>query len=437
MGSYSSDYLLNNLKIVKKPTLVTPAKETQNGHYFLSNLDLIVPVTFSTVYYFKEAAPSFVESIKDSLADILVYYHPFAGRLLINEDGKLVINCTGEGAVFVEAEVDCYMDEIGDFESSDPKTLPKLVYDRSIDAKNMLEVPPLAVQVTRFNCGEFILGVSVNHCIVDGLSLVEFLNSWGELARGLPLTIPPFLDRTVLIARNPTKVEFTHDEYTEIEDISKNTTNLVQEEDLVFKSFVFDSMKLKQLKTKAMEDGILQTCSTFEALTAFMWRARSRALKLLPDQITKLYFAVDGRDRFVPPLPEGYFGNGAMFMSTLCSSGELLGNPMSYSVQLIRNSIKSVTDSYIRSSIDCYEETRTRASLSATFLVSTWSKLSFHTIDFGCGVPVSFGPVPFPGLDLFLPYGDDRKGINVFIGLPSSAMKLFEKLMEISIQSID
>ncbi|XP_026382914.1 omega-hydroxypalmitate O-feruloyl transferase-like isoform X2 [Papaver somniferum] len=429
--------LNQKFKIVKQPTLVTPAKETPNGHYFLSNLDLIVPVTFSTVYYYKSAAPSFVESIKDSLANILVYYYPFAGRLIITEDGKLAINCTGEGAVFVEAEVDCCMDEIGDFESYNPKTLPKLVYDRSSDAKYLLEVPPLAVQVTRFKCGGFILGVSVNHCIVDGLSLVEFLNSWGELARGLPLTIPPFLDRTLLKARKPTKVEFTHNEYTEIEDISKNTTNLVHEEDLVFKSFAFDSMKLKQLKTKAMEDGVLQTCSTFEALTAFIWRARSRALKLHPDQITKLYFAVDGRDRFYPPLPKGYFGNGAMFMSTLCSLSELLGNLMSYTVQLIRNSIKSVTDSCIRSSIDCYEETRTRASLSATFLVSTWSKLSFHTTDFGCGVPVSPGPVPFSDLDLFLPYGDDRKGINVFIGLPSSAMMIFEKLMEINIQSTD
>ncbi|RZC63167.1 hypothetical protein C5167_024929 [Papaver somniferum] len=249
MGSYSSDHLLNNLNIIDKPTLVTPEKETPNGNYFLSNLDLIVPVTFSTVYYFKSAASSFVQSIKDSLANVLVSYYPFAGRLIINEDGKLVINCTGEGAVFVEAEVDCCMDEIRDFESSNPKTLPKLVYDRTSDAKNLLEIPPLAVQVTRFKCGGFILGVSVNHCIVDGLSLVEFLNSWGELARGFPLTIPPFLDRTLLKARKPTKVEFTHNGYTEIEDISKDITNSFQEEDLVFKSFVFNEAKTTQNKS--------------------------------------------------------------------------------------------------------------------------------------------------------------------------------------------
>ncbi|MCL7048505.1 hypothetical protein MKW94_020972 [Papaver nudicaule] len=191
------------------------------------------------------------------------------------------------------------------------------------------------------------MGVSVNHCMVDGRSVGEFLNSWGELARGLPLTIPPFLDRTLLKARKPTKVEFTHNEYAEIVDIWKNTTYLVQEEDFVFKLFAFDSIKLQELKAKAMEDGVLETCSSFEALTAYMWRARSRALKLHPDQITKLYFAVDSRDRLAPPLPRGYFRNGTIFMSALCSSSKLLENPISYSVQLIRNSIKSVTDSYI------------------------------------------------------------------------------------------
>ncbi|KAI3940611.1 hypothetical protein MKW92_038525 [Papaver armeniacum] len=446
MGSYSSDHLLNNLKIVGKPTLVTPAEETQNGLYFLSNLDQIVPFTFSTVYYFKSSSESLVETIKDSFAKILVYYYPFAGRLKISEDGKLVINCTGEGGVFVEAEVDCNMDEIGDFESTNTKTLSKLVYDIFDDeeivydirqAKSILDVPPLSVQVTKFKCGGFVFGLSVNHCMLDGISLVQFLNSWGEIARGLPLTMHPFLDRTLLKARNPAKVEFTHNEYAEIEDISKDTANLGKEEEPSFKSFIFDPVKLKQLKTKAMEDGVLQTCSTFEALTAYIWRARCQALKLHPDQIAKLYFAVDGRDRIDPPLPKGYFGNGAMFMSTLCPAGKLLESPMSFTIQLIRNSIKSVTDSYIRSSIDCYEETRTRASLSSTFLVSTWSKLPFHTTDFGWGEPFSFGPVPLPGLDLFLPHGEDRKSINVFLGLPASTMKIFEELMQIDIQSMN
>ncbi|KAI3840699.1 hypothetical protein MKW92_012687 [Papaver armeniacum] len=437
MESYSSYHLLNNLKIIGKPTLITPAEETPNGLYFLSNLDQIVPFTISTVYYFKSSSESLIKTIKDSFAKMMVYYYPFAGRLKISEDGKLVINCTGEGGVFVEAEVDYNMDEIGDFESTNTKTLSKqFVYDIFDDqeiafdirqTKSILDVPPLIVQVTKFKCGGFVFGISVNHCMLDGISNVQFLNSWGEIARGLPLTMRPFLDRTLLKARNPTKVEFIHNEYAEIKDIStKDTTNNLDKElqELSYKSFILDPVKLKQLKTKAMEDGVLQqTCSTFEALTAYIWRARCQALKLHPDQIAKLYFAVDCRNRIDPPLPKGYFGNGAMFMSTLCPAGKLLENPISSTIQLIRNSIKSVTDSYIRSSIDCYEETRSRASLSSTFLVSK---------------PFSFGPVPFPGLDLFLPHGEDRKSINVFLGLPASTMKIFEELMQMhGIQSMD
>ncbi|KAI3909289.1 hypothetical protein MKW98_025931 [Papaver atlanticum] len=441
MERYSSDHLLHDLKIIGKPTLITPAEETQNGIYFLSNLDQIVPLAISTVYYFKIP-----------LQKELVYYYPLAGRLKISEDGKLVINCKGEGGVFVEAEVDCNMDEIGDFESTNTKTLSqKFVYnifdDKEIasdihQTKSILDVPPLSVQVTKVKCGGFFFGLSVNHCMLDGISNVQFLNSWGEIARGLPLTVHPFLDRTLLKARNPTKVEFIHNEYAEIEDISMKDTsnNLVKElQELSYKSFILNPVKLKQLKTKAMEDGVLQqTCATFEALAAYMWRARCQALKLHPDQIAKLYFAVDCRNKIDPPLPKGYFGNGAMFMGTLCPTGKLLENPMSFTIQLIRNSIKSVTDSYIKSSIDCYEETRSRASLSSTFLVSSWYKIPFHSFDFGWGEVFSFGPVPLPGLDLFLPHGEDRKSINVFLGLPASTMKIFEELMQMDgIQSMD
>ncbi|KAI3901835.1 hypothetical protein MKW92_009382 [Papaver armeniacum] len=384
MESYSSYHLLNNLKIIGKPTLITPAEETPNGLYFLSNLDQIVPFTISTVYYFKSSSESLIKTIKDSFAKMMVYYYPFAGRLKISEHGKLVINCTGEGGVFILNQLILKLFS------------KQFVYDIFDDqeiafdirqTKSILDVPPLIVQVTKFRCGGFVFGLSVNHCMLDGISNVQFLNSWGEIARGLPLTMRPFLDRTLLKARNPTKVEFIHNEITE----------------LSYKSFILDPVKLKQLKTKAMEDGVLQqTCSTFEALTAYIWRARS-----------KLYFAVDCRNRIDPRCQKVF--------RQWCHVHEYF-----------------VPSSYIRSSIDCYEETRSRASLSSTFLVSSWYKIPFHTFDFGWGEPFSFGPVPFPGLDLFLPHGEDRKSINVFLGLPASTMKIFEELMQMhGIQSMD
>lgn len=84
--------------------------------------------------------------IKRALSEVLVHYYPLAGRLTLSPEGKLIVDCTGEGAVLVEAEANCRIEEIGDITKPDPVTLGKLVYDIP-GAKNILEIPPLAAQV--------------------------------------------------------------------------------------------------------------------------------------------------------------------------------------------------------------------------------------------------------------------------------------------------
>ncbi|KAM0982156.1 hypothetical protein ACFX2A_015415 [Malus domestica] len=115
----------------------------------------------------------------------------------------------------------------------------------------------------------------------------------------------------------------------------------------------------------------------------------------------------------------------------LCTAGELMENPISFAVGLVEKAVKMVTDGYMRSVVDYFEVTRARPSLAATLLITTWSKLSFHTTDFGWGEPVFSGPVGLPEKEvcLFLSHGEDRKSINVLLGLPASAMKIFEDLM--------
>ncbi|CAL5440670.1 unnamed protein product [Camellia sinensis] len=465
----------NTFELVVKqgePSLVTPAEETPKGLYFLSNLDQNIAVIVRTIYSFKSEErgnEDAVEVIKDALSKVLVHYYPLAGRLTISAEGKLIVDCNGEGAVFVEAEANCKIEEIGDNTKPDPVTLGKLVYDIP-GAKNILEMPPLVaqrhcrcyyhsthtdttttitaappplptttttsyclhhLQVTKFKCGGFVLGLCMNHCMFDGLGAMEFVNSWGETARGVPLNVPPFLDRTILKARNPPKIEFQHHEFAEIEDIS-NTADLYKQE-MLYRSFCFDPDKLEQLKNKAMKEGALKKCTTFEALSGFVWRARTQALNLKPDQQTKLLFAVDGRSRFNPPLPEGYSGNGIVLTNSMCSAGELVEKPLSSAVALVQEAVKLVTDSYMRSAIDYFEATRARPSLTATLLITTWSRLSFHTTDFGWGEPVLSGPVALPEKEviLFLSHGKERKSINVLLGLPAPAMKIFQDLMQI------
>ncbi|KAK4362750.1 hypothetical protein RND71_017991 [Anisodus tanguticus] len=421
--------------IVKQgePTLVQPAEETEKGQYYLSNLDQNIAVPVRTIYCFKseeKGNENAVEVIKEALSKVLVQYYPLAGRLTISQEMKLIVDCSGEGAVFVQAEANCSIEDIGDITKPDPVTLGKLVYDIP-GAKNILETPPLIAQVTKFKCGGFVLGLCMNHCMFDGIGAMEFVNSWGETARGVPIKVPPFLDRSILKARNPPKPEYPHNEFAEIEDIS-DSTKLYQEE-MLYKSFCFDPEKLEQLKAKAKEDGNITKCTTFETLSAFVWKARTQALQMKPDQKTKLLFAVDGRSRFDPSIPQGYFGNGIVLTNALCNASEIVENPLSVAVKLVQEAVKMVTDSYMRSAIDYFEATRVRPSLTATLLITTWSRLSFHTTDFGWGEPVVSGPVALPEkeVSLFLSHGKERRNINVLLGLPASAMKTFEELMEI------
>ncbi|KAK2988299.1 hypothetical protein RJ640_011970 [Escallonia rubra] len=415
-----------------EPSFVPPAEETQRGLYYLSNIDQNTAMTVPTLYSFKhndKGNEKAAEVIKDALSKILVHYYPLAGRMAVDTEGKLTVDCTGEGAVFVEAQANASLEMLGDLRKPDFSVLKLLLCD-IVDPRMILEIPPLMVQVTKFECGGFVVGLYTNHCILDGFGAMQFMNSWSETARGLPLQINPYLDRSILKPRNPPRIDFPHHEFDQIEDIS-NTINL-DKEDLIHKSFIFDPEQLKQLKIKVMEDGDLAKCSSFEALVALTWKMRTKALSLHPNQRIKLLFPVDGRSRFDPPIPHGYFGNCVVHTYVISGAGEITKNPLSSIVRLVQEAIGKVTDKYIRSVIDYMELNRLQPSLTATLLISSWCKLPFDTTDFGWGVPHVSGLASLAEskeIILFLAHGSDRKSINVLVSLPASAMKIFEELM--------
>ncbi|KAI3919343.1 hypothetical protein MKW92_015626 [Papaver armeniacum] len=407
---------------IKGETMVPPAEETPKGLQFLSNIDMMNLSFVDIIYCFNKSFDvgrvDPAEVIREGLAKVLVDYYPMAGRITMNEDGKFMVNCTGEGVLFVEAETDLTLDEIGDFANPDPDTNEKLVYGL-LDQENLLQNPLLLAQLTKFKCGGFVLGLKTNHVIVDGIGGMEFMKSWGEVTRGLPLTNPPFLDRTILRARNPPKVEFNHG-YEDIVDIS-NTKAIFEQEMLINKSFIFDAENLKQLKKTAMEDGVLKWCTNFEVLTALMWRARTQSLRLHPDQQVSLIFAVDARSVLDPKLPKGYFGNAIMGVSCQCSASEMLDSPLSSTIELIQRSIKMVTHDYVKSTVDFLEEPISFQHHSPSTYLSSWSTLGFSSIDFGTSNWVWV---------IFLAHGKDKKGINLLLSLPASSMKIFEELIE-------
>ncbi|KAJ0981933.1 hypothetical protein J5N97_010188 [Dioscorea zingiberensis] len=407
----------------------------QEYYYYLSNLDQNIAVVMKTVHVYRAVEGKSTEEVcrvmKEALAKILVHYYPCEGSLTISQEGKLIVRCDGSGVPFVEAVADCDLDVLGDISIPDPQKLSKLVYQLPQQDLNIFQAPLLAVQVTRFKCGGFVLVMSNNHCLADGISAVEFLHSWAETARGLPLTIPPFLDRRIQLPRSPPKIEFDHDEFTEVDDVS-DMASLYQTQELQYGCFTFNVDKLSSLKEMAMQDGLIDSCTSFSVLSAFTWRARTRALKMGPGQKTKLLFAVDGRSRMEPPLPKGFYGNGIVLACCICDAGELIDQPLSFAVQIVQNTIKNTTDAYIRSAIDYFETTRARPTLTGTLLITAWTRLGFRTTDFGWGEAAQTGPPELPQKEvaLFLPHSKEKKSIVLLLGLPASCMVQFEQLVE-------
>ncbi|KAH9291190.1 hypothetical protein KI387_043614, partial [Taxus chinensis] len=56
--------------------------------------------------------------IREALSKVLVYYYPFAGRFRSKVNGELELECTDDGALFVEATADNDLLCLGRFGSS-------------------------------------------------------------------------------------------------------------------------------------------------------------------------------------------------------------------------------------------------------------------------------------------------------------------------------
>ncbi|XP_042484458.1 omega-hydroxypalmitate O-feruloyl transferase-like [Macadamia integrifolia] len=415
------------------PVIVKPASKTNGGLFFLSNVDQYQCLIISTVYSYKPSTRSsdnVFEVIKQALAEVLVHYYPLAGKLIVGSDGRLVVECTGEGVPFIEATTTHELEALGNLTKSNFGILGQLVHTLP-PTKSILEVPLLAIQVTRFNCGGFVLGVAINHSMVDGLCAMEFISSWAEIAKGSPITVLPFLDRAVMKAREHPKIEFPHHEFFQIKDLPKTIT-ASEDEIFLIKSFSFNVERLEQLKRSAMEDGLIERCSSFVVVAAYTWRIMTESLKMEADEMTKLVFPVDLRSKFNPPFPKGYFGNAIFHTGCLCSAGELTSKPLSFAVQMVQDSIKLVTEDYVRSAIDHYEVNRKNPMATYTLFLSTWSKLDFLTTDFGWGKPnqVMLGN-PGPNLCFILPQEEGKKDVDILVVMKESLMNTFEDVIQL------
>ncbi|KAE8679020.1 Benzyl alcohol O-benzoyltransferase [Hibiscus syriacus] len=151
-----------------------------------------------------------VKVIREALAQALVFYYPFTGRLREGPHHKLMVDCTGEGLLFIEADADVTLEQFGDTLQPPFPCLEEVLYDVP-GSSGFINCPLLLIQVTRLRCGGFIFALRLNHIMSDAIGLTLYMSTVGEMARGwLAPSIPPVWERHLLSARDPPRITCKH-----------------------------------------------------------------------------------------------------------------------------------------------------------------------------------------------------------------------------------
>jgi shikimate O-hydroxycinnamoyltransferase len=427
--------------------VVVPAEETPAGSIWLSNLDIAARRGYTpTVYFFRpNGDPGFfaADVVKGSLARALAAFYPLAGRLGLDGTGRVQVDCTGEGAVFVTARSDYALDDL----------MREFVPCREM--RDLL-VPPtpapnppcalLFVQVTYLRCGGVVLALSMHHSACDARGAAHFLETWASIARGDDATtenapVPPCFDYGRLLAARPgpaRAVLYDHPEYKpEPEPVDADAVAAAASDDYASAIIVMTKAQVAALKARC------PGASTFRAVVALVWQCVCLARALPPEAETRLYSMIDMRARLDPPLPPGYFGNAVVRTSVSATAGEVTSNPVGHAARRAL-AVTSQGDDYARSLVDYLEGVDAmnlpRSGISRAHLRAiSWVGMSLYKADFGWGAPVFMGPalMYYSGFVYVMNAAGKEGALALVLSLEPESMPEFRKVFAEELASLE
>ncbi|CAL4910416.1 unnamed protein product [Urochloa decumbens] len=416
----------------REPELVGPASPTPRETKRLSDIDDHetlrgqVPIMFFYRGGPRAATADPAGVIRRALGEALVPYYPVAGRLREVEARKLVVDCTGEGVMFVEADADVRLAELEVAGLTPPFPCAEQLLPDVEGSGGVLKCPLLLIQVTRLLCGGFVLALRLNHTICDAIGLVQFISAVAELVRGVPSpTVAPAWSRELLEARDPPRPSFPHREF---DAVPPPSSPFPPPGDMVTRTFTFGPSEVNAIR-KRLPLSLRDTATTFEVLTAAVWCVRTAALEFSPEEDVWLAFVCNVRGLPELGLPAGYYGNAVVSAAVLATAGALLAGSLGDAVELVRQAKATVTAEYVRSTADMLVlRGRPCVVVSNMFVVSDNRRTGFYGVDFGWGVPVFAGPssaMLWGSFILAVRNGDGEHAAALPIVLPRPAMDRF------------
>ncbi|XP_057959483.1 brassinosteroid-related acyltransferase 1 [Malania oleifera] len=465
-GNYPPVSITNTVCVYPKPS--RPHKLLP-----LSNLDRQCPMLMYLVFFYKPSHShtqypslgSVFNCLKSGLEETFSAWYPAAGRLRANpSDGKLDLWCNNGGAILVEAVTQVKISELGDL-SQYNEFFEGLVF-KPVCSDNFSEMPLLVAQVTRFGCGGYSVGVGTSHSLFDGPASFNFLSAWAANTpmsgniRGHEQQHKPVHERGTLllghfqtqkgkgIARtlqnsNPMMMvaaiahlyQLIKQAAMDLDGKFAKRTQLISEagcpnqENFALKTLHLSAAMIENFRRKissASRTGI--SCSSFEVVAAHLWKARTKALGLKNERLVCLQFAVDTRNKLVPPLPKNFSGNAYVLASVALTAAELEEESHEAIVEKIREAKNSISNNYVQAYINALESSQaTLPPLKELTIVSDWTRMPFHRVKFLNQEAAYASPLvpPLPQVAYFMQSPTESGGIDMRIGLHPQIFNAF------------
>ncbi|XP_065876135.1 BAHD acyltransferase At5g47980-like [Euphorbia lathyris] len=402
---------------------VKPSFSTPNNHPSVHNLsffDQIVPSFYVPLLFFYTSKNGETDHhrstvLKISLSAALSHYYPLAGR--IKDD--VTVNCNDEGALFLEARLECNCAEI--LNNPDDEIL-KLLFPDSLYYKDSTLTGPVAVQVTYFKCGGMSIGICLSHKTLDMSSMTFFIKEWASLARNSEKEISPEFNIGSLYPPLDLPILTKKQEAPPVVDC-------------VSRRIVFNGLKISNLKEMVANQ--VPNPTRVEVVTSLLYKsaisANAKATSSYSLKPNFMNHAMNLRTKISPALSERNIGNLIGMFPVLAREdteielGVLVKEFRKAKTQFSNScantiSIKDICPLILESMKPLSEYLNVEL-----YVCTSWCRYPFYESDFGWGKPLWVATILMNWKNfMILVDTKEGDGIEAFISLEEKAMAVFE-----------
>ncbi|KAK8290802.1 hypothetical protein V6Z11_D06G021600 [Gossypium hirsutum] len=341
-----------------------------------------------------------LDRLKQSLSIALVHFYPLSGRLVTKIEENPV-----SFPKFIHAAVDLSVSDI-----VSPTYVPLVVqsffdHDRAINYDGHTR-PLLSIQVTELVDGVFI-GCSMNHVLGDGATFWHFFNTLSEIFQ----------------AQGDTKMKISHEFITRFEA-----------PELLERMFHFSAKSIAKLKERANTESNTTKISSFQSLSAFVWRSITKARRFPNETVTGCRLAINNRSRLEPALPQDYFGNSIQTVRAVTTASELLDHNLGWAAWKLHQAVVNHTDKQVCGFVNGWLDSPFIYQIAQLFdpqsvMFGSSPRFNMYENEFGLGKALmlrSGYAHKFDGKVSSYPGREGGGSVDLEICLPPSSMKALE-----------